>query len=54
MRYRVSHETWQLVCCLECLLPLCVKLFNTKDNIKKNKESYYSKTRFKSKIYLSK
>ena len=32
LTYRVSHETWQMVNSLECLLPKFVKLFNIKDN----------------------
>ena len=33
-KYRVSHETWQLVNSLKCLLPYYVKLFVAKENNK--------------------
>ena len=33
--YRVSHETWQLVNSLKCLLPWLIKLFDAKENNKK-------------------
>ena len=55
LRYTVSHETWQLVNSLECLLPLFVKLLNTKD-IDRNiiLESYYSKINFEVKYTWAK
>ena len=51
----MSHETWQLVNSLECLLSQFVKLFNTKDNNKSSlKESYYRKINFKVKFIWAK
>ena len=48
LTYRVSHETWQMVNSLECLLPKFVKLFDTEDNNANTiRESCYSKTGFK-------
>ena len=52
---RVSDETWQLVNSLECLLPLFIKLFNTKDNNKNIiYDWYYSKINFKVKCIWAK
>ena len=51
-RYRVSHETWQLVNSFECLLPYSL-LFDTKDNNTNTFwESCYSKIGYKVK-YVS-
>ena len=50
-KYRVSHETWQLVNDLKCLLPKFFKLFDTKENNEKfDMASYYSKIDFKVKF----
>ena len=35
LKYRMSHETWQLVNSLECRLPYVLLLFDTKENDKK-------------------
>ena len=54
--YSVSHETWQLVNSLECLIPQFVKLFVIPKTIIKVyiKESYYHKINFKVKYILAK
>ena len=53
-RYRVFHETWQLVNSFKCLLPWFVKLFDIKENNKKCPMARHSPTvRFRGTPYMS-